>query len=377
SAVTLTVGVYVYVVMWVLLGDDLNTTISHEQRPQFMKLGLIILGTGMLFVLLFHIGLREPNAEGGNLDTIPSLPSLLPSVLTPFFPHSLTMNPQIPFPALCPPCTLFTLLLGFAYMFTRLAQNVTNSYMPLFLTDYLNYEKIAIAYFPLVILISGVVASFGGKKLNTLLGNKWTFCIGSIMVMGASGWFYLLTQENRLVMYVPAILSGCGTSIMFVTTLALAAEFVDADRNSGAFLMASMGFIAKVVNGTLFCLLQEFTPKAVSANCPECTAYVRHVFSLTPGVSAFFGLVAFILFIPATIQCKPISKYELEMEDAETQTDEFSFSVTSSLDVINEDDQEGQPTRRVSSFNVIQEDEEDETIETREEDESGDMDTAL
>ena len=50
------------------------------------------------------------------------------------------------------------------------------------------------------------------------------------MVMGASGWFYLLTQENRLVMYVPAILSGCGTSIMFVTTLALAAEFVDADR---------------------------------------------------------------------------------------------------------------------------------------------------
>lgn len=33
-------------------------------------------------------------------------------------------------------------------------------------------------------------------------------------------------------MYVPAILTGCGTSIMFVTTLALAADFVNADRVS-------------------------------------------------------------------------------------------------------------------------------------------------
>ena len=59
---------------------------------------------------------------------------------------------------------------------------------------------------------------------------QWTFCLGSVMVMGASGWFFLLTEENRDVTYVPAVLSGCGTSIMFVTTLALAAEFVDADR---------------------------------------------------------------------------------------------------------------------------------------------------
>lgn len=32
--------------------------------------------------------------------------------------------------------------------------------------------QMAIAYFPLVILVSGVFASFGGKKLNKLLGNK-------------------------------------------------------------------------------------------------------------------------------------------------------------------------------------------------------------
>jgi hypothetical protein len=59
---------------------------------------------------------------------------------------------------------------------------------------------------------------------------QWTFCLGSILVMGASGWFYLLTKGTRLVMYIPAIMSGAGTSIMYVTTLALAAEFVDTDR---------------------------------------------------------------------------------------------------------------------------------------------------
>ena len=56
--------------------------------------------------------------------------------------------------------------------------------------------------------------------------------LGAITVIGASGWFYLLTAENGSFAYIPAIVSGSGTSIMFVTTLALAAEFVDADRVS-------------------------------------------------------------------------------------------------------------------------------------------------
>lgn len=56
--------------------------------------------------------------------------------------------------------------------------------------------------------------------------------MGATAVIGASGWFSLLTAENRSFAYIPAIVSGCGTSIMFVTSLALAAEFVDADRVS-------------------------------------------------------------------------------------------------------------------------------------------------
>lgn len=32
--------------------------------------------------------------------------------------------------------------------------------------------QISIAYFPMIVLISGVFASFAGKKLNKLLGNK-------------------------------------------------------------------------------------------------------------------------------------------------------------------------------------------------------------
>jgi len=247
--------------------------------------------------------------------------------------------------------------LGFAYMFTRVAQGLTTAYMPLFLTDHLKYGMIAIAYFPLVILISGVMASFGGKKLNTILGNKWTFCLGSVMVMGASGWFFLLTEETRNVTYVPAFMSGCGTSIMFVTTLALAAEFVDADRKSGAFLMSSMGFFAKIATGVLFCLLQEFSPDPTG---PDYVQYTHYVFALAPGVSALGGLVAFIIFIPATIQCKPI----IATEDAETQTDETSFASTASvLDVIKEDVDTNAEATCSSYFNAIEEESDTESWE--------------
>ncbi|EDO49779.1 predicted protein [Nematostella vectensis] len=152
--------------------------------------------------------------------------------------------------------------IGFAYMCTRMAQNVTNAYFPIFLTDHLKFGKQAIAYFPLVTLISGVFASVATKTLNRILGNKWTFCVGALVVMGSSLWFYSLTKETRSATYAPAIMSGCGTSIMFVTTLALAAELVDQDRSSGAFVMASMSFLSKIVLGTLFFFLQELTPKS-------------------------------------------------------------------------------------------------------------------
>lgn len=107
--------------------------------------------------------------------------------------------------------------------------------------------------------------------------------------------------------------------------------------------MASMGFFAKISMGVLFGLLQEFAPEKTrydkslynskvemlkvcslavltdvvthyslysvvifSPDCPECTQYVRYVFSVTPGICAFLGVIAFVLFIPATIQCRPI-----------------------------------------------------------------------
>ncbi|XP_031561717.1 uncharacterized protein LOC116297596 [Actinia tenebrosa] len=244
--------------------------------------------------------------------------------------------------------------LGVAYMFTRLSQTIVSSYLPMYLTDHLKFEKASIAYFPLVILISGVFASIAAKKLNKLLGNKWTFVVGAMAVIGGSGWFCLLTAENRSFAYIPAIVSGCGTSIMFVTTLALAAEFVDADRSSGAFLMASMGFFAKIFLGVLFGLLQEFAPEKTSPDCPECTQYVRYVFSLTPGVCAFLGVIAFVLFIPATIQCRPIA----ETVDAETQTDGLSFNEpgTNTLEVIKDYETKTEPVSAVFRDQTIQPD---------------------
>ncbi|XP_048589474.1 major facilitator superfamily domain-containing protein 12 [Nematostella vectensis] len=213
--------------------------------------------------------------------------------------------------------------IGFAYMCTRMAQNVTNAYFPIFLTDHLKFGKQAIAYFPLVTLISGVFASVATKTLNRILGNKWTFCVGALVVMGSSLWFYSLTKETRSATYAPAIMSGCGTSIMFVTTLALAAELVDQDRSSGAFVMASMSFLSKIVLGTLFFFLQELAPKSSGATeCAECLRYVHYVFSLTPGVSAFLGLVGFFIFIPATVKCRTIT----HTVDAETQTDASIFA---------------------------------------------------
>ena len=86
-------------------------------------------------------------------------------------------------------------------MCARLVQVLNSSYVPLYLTDTLGFEKVrhkfcvkhlqachytlyksdeidsdllqeSIAYFPLVILISGVFSSLCAKKLDKMLGDK-------------------------------------------------------------------------------------------------------------------------------------------------------------------------------------------------------------
>lgn len=79
-------------------------------------------------------------------------------------------------------------------------------------------------------------------------------------MIGSSAWFYLQGESGRNAVYCAAILVGCGSSIMYVTSLSLAGKLVGDNKESGAFVFASMCILSKVACGASILVIQELFP---------------------------------------------------------------------------------------------------------------------
>ncbi|XP_031567378.1 major facilitator superfamily domain-containing protein 12-like isoform X1 [Actinia tenebrosa] len=190
------------------------------------------------------------------------------------------------------------------YMCTRIVVNVSQSYLPIYLTETMKFNKEAIAYFPLVVLISGVLASIGVKPLTKRLGSKITYCIGSLMALGACFWYFLQSIEGRNAIYATTVLMGVGGSVMLVTALSLISELIGHDKKSGAFVYGAISFTDKLSSGAVIAIIQELNPrKQQTDKCASCDDYVRNIQSLAPGIAATVALIIAIVFFDSIFVC--------------------------------------------------------------------------
>ncbi|XP_032242182.1 major facilitator superfamily domain-containing protein 12 [Nematostella vectensis] len=433
-------GIFVYGLMWILLGESSGENLSHDQWREFMSLGLIISGLGIFFAGMFHIGTKEPKKDHGvpsheinnpcfenDDDNVPSamatspvelrIENLLQKVESDSN-HNIHMNDSklanqsiangipvnhsvangipanhsvangipanhsvangIPanhsvangIPANhsvanrilakhiianrgidnmsfdsevvtsygLTPChdtprvttghitektsacnhrdperrgqqekiskayhwfkrqEFYTLCLVF--MCTKVVINMSNSYFPLYLVDALHFEKEAIAYFPLIVLVSSSLFSYLSKKITRYIGNKMSFCAGAVGVIGAYTWFYIQPISSKQAVYGASVLMGGGYSLMLVTMLTMLAEMINhIDKESGAFVYGTASLVDKLANGIIIAVIQEFYPKADSdGRCLACDGYIRLVFSMATGSAAALSLIVVLAF---------------------------------------------------------------------------------
>ena len=57
-----------------------------------------------------------------------------------------------------------------------------------------------------------------------------TFCLGAMVAVSASFWFYVQNVDGRKAVYGTVILMGCGGSVMLVTSLSLIAQLIGQDK---------------------------------------------------------------------------------------------------------------------------------------------------
>ncbi|WAQ98945.1 MFS12-like protein [Mya arenaria] len=194
------------------------------------------------------------------------------------------------------------------YMSTRLVVNVSQVYLPMYITETIMMDKDSIAIIPLIVYVSGFVTSLAMKYTNKLFGRKMTYLMGIVFTAGASVAFYLLPQGSKLV-YLPAVLSGIGGSTMLVTSLAMTADLIKDNTESSAFVYGAMSFTDKLSNGAAIAIIQQLHP-CPEGCCPACVEYFRSVMTWVPGGFATLAFIALMTLLPQTLGHR--SKQEVE-----------------------------------------------------------------
>nr|XP_058946827.1 uncharacterized protein LOC131774768 isoform X1 [Pocillopora verrucosa] len=183
------------------------------------------------------------------------------------------------------------------YACTKGSEDVFYAYLPLLLTDKLQFEKEAIANLPLILLVSATLSTQISRKLSGKVGKKWSFIVAALTVTGSCMWFLRINQSSRVFTYPAVVLLGLGSSAMLVNALGFATELIGDNKGSSGFVISVVGTISSLTSGTLYIVIQVLFPEgSASADCQECRSYVQNVFSLVPSSLATFSLLIVIIF---------------------------------------------------------------------------------
>ncbi|XP_057310021.1 major facilitator superfamily domain-containing protein 12-like [Hydractinia symbiolongicarpus] len=289
SGLTFVCGIFVYGTTWLLLGTTDGENVDSSVSKQFMILAFIVVSTGFVFSLIFHIGTKERRHKMDEIEkeTVTKFVTFVPigkCGLKRFSTKSFNQETVSSVKSSSSNDVDKTIAINngkgktwkdwlkdirlyktaLMYMSTRLAINVFQSYFALYLTDALHFKKEAIAYFPLIVLIAGSFTSFFVKFVTKKIGSQLTYVLGALMIVGSSFWLFSVAKEHKKAVYGAAWLAGSGSSIILVTSLAKTAELVGTDKRSSAFVYSAMSFTDKLSTGIVIFVIQTLKP-SVSA----------------------------------------------------------------------------------------------------------------
>lgn len=301
-ACTVSSNIFVFLVTWVLIstkgrGSD---KLSPSDSTAFMYDVFIVVGTGLIFMVIFHGGLKEPPrsctyalAKKGSKRSASNWINWFKEVQ---FYQVATL-----------------------YMCTRLIVNITQVYIPMYALETLSLNKDTIAKIPLVVYVSGFLSTFLSKPLNKCYGRKGTFFLGLILIAGTSIWMWFLGKHQLMATYGAAVLLGVGGSTLLVTVLTMLADLIGENVETGAFVYGAMSFTDKLSNGIAVQLIQIFHPCNSKGQvcCPLCDLYYREVMVFVTGGATIISLLVLFTMLRTKIgEFKDGGEVDASVQDA-------------------------------------------------------------
>lgn len=178
---------------------------------------------------------------------------------------------------------------GLVYMCTRLVVNITQVFISFYLIVTLQMSATSIAIVPLLVYLSGFLATFFLRYLNESLGRTGSFALGAALIVIALVLSYFLTPETATWVYPFSIVLGMGNSIIMVTSVCLTGDLVGNNIESGAFVYGSMSFTDKISNGIAILFIQN-TRQQLQDLPDQDGEFLRQVYCILPSLAALVGL---------------------------------------------------------------------------------------
>ncbi|XP_056108363.1 major facilitator superfamily domain-containing protein 12 [Rhinichthys klamathensis goyatoka] len=280
-AFTVVANIVVYAVAWLLFNfqsqqtedPSISQNLSWFDVPTFRYLALIVWAIGTVTSIIFHVGTKEVQPQETK-ETGQSQPPTQTSGALLQWKHWF-IEPAF-------------YQVAILYMCTRLIVNLSQTYIPMYLTNSLSLPKNYIATIPLVMYVSGLVSSLVMKPVNKQIGTSMTYFLGLVPIMVFSFWALVDTNMGPRV-YGAAVLLGAGSAVILVMSLSMTNNLIGDQTQSGAFVYGAMSFTDKVANGLGVMIIQALHPCHTLDS--DCKWFYRNVMVIvTAGVAAVAAL---------------------------------------------------------------------------------------
>jgi Na+/melibiose symporter-like transporter len=231
-----------------------------------------------------------------------------------------------------------------AYMFARLAVNVSQVYMSFYVTDVLNMSSTAIAIVPLLLYVSQLGATIGMKQISSHFGRRHSMTLGGGLFVAACITMLFISSHFSWVMYPTVVVLGLGSAITMVISVSLEADLVGDNVESGAFVYGAISLTDKLSNGMVILAIQIFGNSVTDQT--QRSHHIRWINGLVPLAAMVFAvLVSWTIRIPRHLQGKMSKAKKAKVRDGEAVRS-GNGNVSSSSNIVRiaaNDDEDSQP----------------------------------
>ncbi|VDN57486.1 unnamed protein product [Dracunculus medinensis] len=205
--------------------------------------------------------------------------------------------------------------IGALYMLSRLFINISLVYFPFYVTVTQQLTKKFVAILPMISYLSSFVTSviISIPFINRHINRKALYFFGCLI--GITNCILMYFHSYRISIFIIAIALGLAQAILLVTSLAITAELINKNTESGAFVYGAMSFGDKLTNGIALQVIELFNPQCSG---PEaCSKFYKNIMIFVPGTCIIFAIIVLLTLLPQTVGSRHRRRDDVDSEQAD------------------------------------------------------------